>query len=111
MHMGAPSTRHTCTSVGAQAVPTAADFGRGAELALEDCVIHDCEDGVSHTYGEGLTLRRCRLHACDCDGIFSVPKIRLLEDVSFVEIGRHEVHCAAGVARTIGTPPPPPAPS
>ena len=36
VHMGAPCpehTSHTGTSVGAQAVPTAADYGRGAELA------------------------------------------------------------------------------
>ena len=36
VHLGAPGpahTSHTGTSVGVQAVPTAADYGRGAELA------------------------------------------------------------------------------
>ena len=48
---------------------------------------------------------RCSITHCDGDGIQSHPRVGLLEDVAFADIGRHEVNCKAGVAETKNTQP------
>ena len=55
--------------------------------------------------GEGLQLVRCSVTDCDGDGVQSHSRIDLLEDVSFGNIGRHEVNCKAGVQETKNTQP------
>ena len=88
-------------------------LSRGAALTISDCELYECEDAVRHTYGDRLTLVRCQIRNIDGDGICSIPKISLLEDVTFENIGRHEVMCKAGVLRRVTSPivePPPPPP-
>ena len=88
-------------------------LSRGAALTISDCELYECEDAVRHTYGDRLTLVRCQIRNIDGDGICSIPKISLLEDVTFESIGRHEVMCKAGVLRKVTSPvvePPPPPP-
>ena len=88
-------------------------LSRGAALTISDCELYECEDAVRHTYGDRLTLVRCQIRNIDGDGICSIPKISLLEDVTFENIGRHEVMCKAGVLRKVTSPivePPPPPP-
>ena len=85
-----------------------------ASLRVEHCVIGDCEDGIKVTRG-CLFVSDSTIENCDCDGIFSTPKIQLLKRVTFGEtIGRHRINCKAGVVTTIGdeasaAPTPPPA--
>jgi len=83
-------------------------LSRGAGLTIRDCELYECEDAVRHTYGDRLTLVRCQIRDIDGDGIRSIPKISLLEDVSFDNIGRHEIMCKAGVLRKVTTPAAPP---
>ena len=88
-------------------------LSRGAALTISDCELYECEDAVRHTYGDRLSIIRCQIRNIDGDGICSIPKISLLEDVIFENIGRHEVMCKAGVLRKVTSPivePPPPPP-
>ncbi|KAK7241480.1 hypothetical protein SO694_00058158 [Aureococcus anophagefferens] len=85
-------------------VSNAGDTGvasEAASLKLEHCVVDGCEDGVVVTRGSASVVDTA-IRNCDCDGIFSVPKIQLLQDVTFDAIGRHEVNCKAGVVKTVG---------
>ena len=85
-------------------VSNAGDTGvasEAASLKLEHCVVDGCEDGVVVTRGSASVVGTA-IRNCDCDGIFSVPKIQLLQDVTFDAIGRHEVNCKAGVVKTVG---------
>ncbi|KAH8061164.1 hypothetical protein JL722_4465 [Aureococcus anophagefferens] len=89
-------------------VSNAGDTGvasEAASLKLEHCVVDGCEDGVVVTRGSASVVDTA-IRNCDCDGIFSVPKIQLLQDVTFDAIGRHEVNCKAGVVKTVGAAPP-----
>ena len=60
-------------------------------------------------FGDSLDLDgngvsdECQSTDCDGDGLTSHPKILLLEDVTFANVGRHEVNCRAGVEETKNT--------
>lgn len=77
---------------------------RGANTRIEGCAVSGCEDGIKGLGGGGLEVADTAVSDCECDGVFSVSRIKLLARVTFANIERHEVNCAAGVEKTVAAP-------
>ena len=91
-------------------VSNVADSGiesEGAVVRVEGCTIGDCEDGIYNKTGQ-ISIVGCTIQNCDCDGIFSNTKIQLVSDVTFSDVGRHEINSKAGVEKTVVTKKQPP---